>query len=179
MEGPSSTTDTQASRKSGWDGEFQWQPLFWCHWHHVFLDISLSSSPGQAHRVQLSRRCWNLFRCSTWEATEQRPCSPRPCSPRLCSQQLGQWMDKKGQGVGPCLVLSGPDLLRGQMFAISSTRHGFHLASLPASWAPGGSVHTNSWPTPEVCLCGVCRFWSPLLGLLYCSLLFRGASPST
>lgn len=38
-------------------------------------------------------------------------------------------MDKKGQGVGPCLVLSGPDLLRGQMFAISSTRHGFHLVS--------------------------------------------------
>lgn len=151
MEGPSSTTDAQASRKSGWDGEFQWQPLFWCHWHHAFLDIDLSSS--QVRHTGFS----SAGDAGTYSDVARGRPLRRPCSPHLCSQQLGQWIDKKGQGVGPCLVLSGPDLLRGQMLATFSTSHGFHLLS-PAcfmgSWelVPEGSVHTNSWPAPEVCL---------------------------
>lgn len=71
------------------------------------------------------------------------------------------------------------------MLATSSIIQGFHLVSPPASWG------TRNWPlegqytpTPDpllkcVPLWRLYHFWSPLLGLLFCSLLFCGASPST
>lgn len=92
---------------------------------------------------------------------------------------------KQGRGVGSWEVRSGSALLQGQMLAVPSTRHGFHLVTplLAVSWEGarkwllGVSVPQHYPPDSllKVPLCGFSVILVTLQGLLRCC--FCSAAP--